>query len=55
MHRCQYNKTWSSQGKITAGNFELAKREDIYDDCINSIYLAKKNMNDTCCIKKHNE
>ena len=34
MHRCQYNKTWSSQGNIPAGNLNWSQREDNVDDII---------------------
>ena len=36
MHRCQYNKTWSSQDNIPAGNLNWSQREDNDDDCINT-------------------
>ena len=36
MHRCQYNKTWSSQDNIPAGNLNWSQREDNDSDCINT-------------------
>ena len=45
MHRCQYNKTWSSQDNIPAGNLNWSQCEDNDGDCINNTIYMKQFKN----------